>query len=371
MPRLAAASLLLVALVAGCRTAPALDPARLLALEPELGQLLLVGFQGTELEGNAPLEALLCEARVGGVVLFARNIVDAEQLARLAAALQARARACTGRALLVAVDAEGGQVMRLAPRAGFTGTLSAQELGETNDFTLTELEARRIARMLRAAGINWDLAPVVDVGYNPANPVIVGAARSFSANPLLVTAHARAFVRGMRDEGVLTTLKHFPGHGSSYGDSHKGFVDVTATANPDVELVPYRTLIAERMADSIMTAHVFNRALDDRLPATLSLRTITGLLRGELGYDGPVVTDDLRMGAIQEHYGLAPAAAAALAAGADVLLIADDRLPDGRSAALQTLTALRRRLTRGRLDPERVESALARVAALKARLRER
>src|SRR5438874_42761 len=247
------------------------------ALEPELGQLLLVGFQGTELEGNAPLEALLCEARVGGVVLFARNIVDAEQLARLAAALQARARACTGRALLVAVDAEGGQVMRLAPRAGFTGTLSAQELGETNDFTLTELEARRIARMLRAAGINWDLAPVVDVGYNPANPVIVGAARSFSANPLLVTAHARAFVRGMRDEGVLTALKHFPGHGSSYGDSHKGFVDVTATANPDVELVPYRALITEGMADSIMTAHVFNRALDERLPATLSLRTITGL----------------------------------------------------------------------------------------------
>jgi len=371
LPRLAAASLLLVALVAGCRTAPALDPARLLALEPELGQLLLVGFQGTELEGNAPLEALLCEARVGGVVLFVRNIVDAEQLARLTAALQARARACTGRALLVAVDAEGGQVMRLAPRAGFTGTLSAQELGETNDFTLTELEARRIARMLRAAGINWDLAPVVDVGYNPANPVIVGAARSFSANPLLVTAHARAFVRGMRDEGVLTALKHFPGHGSSYGDSHKGFVDVTATANPDVELVPYRTLIAERMADSIMTAHVFNRALDDRLPATLSLRTITGLLRGELGYDGPVVTDDLRMGAIQEHYGLAPAAAAALAAGADGLLIADDRLPDGRSAALQTLAALRRRLARGRLDPERVESALARVAALKARLHER
>src|SRR5256885_17244492 len=142
LPRLAAASLLLVALVAGCRTAPALDPARLLALEPELGQLLLVGFQGTELEGNAPLEALLCEARGGGAVLFARNIVDAEQLPRLTAALQARARACTGRTLLVAVDAEGGQVMRLAPRAGFTGTLSAQELGETNDFTLTELEAR-------------------------------------------------------------------------------------------------------------------------------------------------------------------------------------------------------------------------------------
>jgi len=371
LPRLAAASLFAVALLAGCRTAPVLDPARLAALEPELGQLLLVGFEGTELEGNAPLEALVCQARVGGVVLFARNIADAEQLRRLTAALQARALACTGRPLLVAVDAEGGRVMRLDPGAGFTATLSAQELGETNDLTLTELEARRIARMLRAAGINWDLAPVVDVGYNPANPVIVGAARSFGANPVLVTAHARAFVRGMREEGVLTALKHFPGHGSSYDDSHKGFVDVTGTADADVELYPYRTLIAEGMADTVMTAHVFNRALDERYPATLSRATLTGLLRGGLGWDGPVVTDDLRMGAIEERYGLARAAVTALAAGADLLLLADDRLPGGGSAGQAALAALRRGLARGRLDPERVESALARVAALKARLGER
>src|SRR5258708_1455053 len=256
--------------------------------------------------------SLLCETRVGGVVLFARNIVDAEQLRRLTGALQARARACTGRALFVAVDAEGGRVMRLDPGAGFTGTLSAQELGETNDLTLTELEARRIARMLRAAGINWDLAPVVDVGYNPANPVIVGAARSFGANPVLVTAHARAFVRGMREEGVLTALKHFPGHGSSYDDSHKGFVDVTGTADADVELYPYRTLIAEGMADTVITAHVFNRALDERYPATLSRATLTGLLRGGLGWDGPVVTDDPRLGAIEERYRLAPPAVTAL-----------------------------------------------------------
>jgi len=108
--------------------------------------------------------------------------------------------------------------MRLSGR-GWTPTLTAQELGERNDFALTELEARRIGAMLRAAGINWDLAPVVDVGYNPANPVIVGTARSFSANPLLVTEHARAFVRGLRAEGVLTA-EALPRHGSSFADSH-------------------------------------------------------------------------------------------------------------------------------------------------------
>ena len=367
MPRLVAASLLVLAAV-GCRTFPPLAPVRLAALEAELGQLLLVGFEGTDAEDNTALERLLCETRVGGVVLFTRNILSDAQAGRLARAIAARSRECTGQRLLVAVDAEGGQVMRLGPDVGLTATLSAGELGESNDFTLTELEARRIARVLKSAGINWNLAPVVDVGYNPANPVIVGAARSFSANPRLVTAHARAFVQGMRAEGVLTALKHFPGHGSSYGDSHKGFVDVTTTANRETELMPYRTLIAERLADGIMTAHVFNRALDPEFPATLSRATITELLRGELGFDGPVVTDDLRMRAIEQHWGLEAAAVRALAAGADILLIADDRLPDSGSAAQAVLTKIRRRLLSGRLDPERVEAALARVRALKARL---
>src|SRR5437867_2970153 len=368
LPRLVAASLLGVLLAAGCGAAMVPDPARLAALEPELGSLLLVGFRGTDIIGNADLDKLLCEARVGGTVLLSRNIVDSDQLARLTGALAQRAAACTGRKLLVAADAEGGNVMRLAARAGWPATFSAQELGETNDFVLTELEARRIGTMLRAVGINWNLAPVVDVGYNPANPVIVGTARSFGANPLLVAEHARAFVRGLRAEGVLTALKHFPGHGSSFADSHHESTDVTATAEPELELVPYRALIAEGLADSVMTAHVFNRRLDDARPATLSRATITGLLRGELGFRGPVVSDDLRMGAIEKQYGLGEAAVMAVDAGVDVLLITDDRLPDGRSAAQATLDALRTALTRGRLDPGRVEAALERVRALRGRL---
>jgi beta-N-acetylhexosaminidase len=368
LPRLVTASLLGVLLAAGCGAAMVPDPARLAALEPELGSLLLVGFRGTDIAGNADLDKLLCEARVGGTVLLSRNIVDADQLARLTGALAQRAAACTGRKLLVAADAEGGNVMRLAARAGWPATFSAQELGETNDFVLTELEARRIGTMLRAVGINWNLAPVVDVGYNPANPVIVGAARSFGANPQLVTEHARAFVQGLRAEGVLTALKHFPGHGSSFGDSHRGFTDVTATAAPELELVPYRALIGEGFADSVMTAHVFNRRLDDQRPATLSRATIGGLLRGELGFKGPVISDDLRMGAIEQHYGIGEAAVLALDAGVDVLLIVDDRLPDGRSAAQVALAAIRQAVANGTLDPARVESAIERVRALRGRL---
>jgi beta-N-acetylhexosaminidase len=337
------------------------------AAPPDLGALLLAGFSGTEVFGNRALEELLCVARVGGIILFARNIVDAEQVARLTRDARDASRACTGRSLLIATDAEGGQVMRLGPNAGYPPTLSHQDLGEGNDLAVTELEARRIGRMLSEAGIDWNLAPVVDVGYNPANPVIVGHARSFGAGPVLVTIHARAYIHGMHAEGVLTTLKHFPGHGSSFADSHLGFVNVTDTANRELELLPYRTLIAEGLADSVMTGHVFNRRLDARYPATLSRSAIHGVLRKDLRFTGVVVSDDLRMGAIEKHWGLADASVIALQAEVDMLLIADDRLPDGRSAAQIALDALRDALAKRRLEAKQVLTALQRVDALRAR----
>jgi beta-N-acetylhexosaminidase len=360
---------LLLLVIAGCRSgADAARHDRAARVEPRLGELLLVGFHGTSVEDNPDVERLLCRARVGGVILFARNIVDAEQLARLTRALTERARECTGRTLLIAVDAEGGRVMRLGPGAGYTATLSHQDLGDANDLAQTELEARRIGTMLREAGINWNLAPVVDVGYNPANPVIVGVGRSFGANPARVAAQARAYIAGMHAAGLLTALKHFPGHGSSVADSHLGFVDVTETASSEVELAPYRMLLAEDAVDSVMTAHVFNRRLDRRYPATLSRPTITGLLRRDLGWRGVVVSDDMRMGAIEQHYGLKDAAVRAVRAGVDVVLIADDRLPGGQAASDQALDALRKAVRRGKIRAERVDEALARIDRLRARL---
>jgi beta-N-acetylhexosaminidase len=356
---------LLLVLLSGCRTLTPPDPGRLTPLLPRLGDLLLVGFHGTSVDGDPAIDRLFCQTRAGGALLFGRNVVDADQVGRLTRALTARAAGCAGRPPMIAVDAEGGRVMRLGVSAGYSDTLSHQALGETNDLAVTELEARRIAARLRRAGIDWNLAPVVDVGYNAANPVIVGKGRAFGADPAEVTAHARAFLRGMRAEGVLTALKHFPGHGSSFADSHLGFVDVTDTARPEIELAPYRALIADGLVDSVMTAHVFNRRLDRRYPATLSRATVTGVLRQELGWRGVVVSDDLRMGAIEQHYGLTDAAVLALQAGVDVLLIADDRLPDGGSAASVALAAVRAALEAGRLAPQTVEAALLRIDALR------
>lgn len=367
MRRLPRAAVLAAALLAIASPVASSNPRAPRAAALDLGALLLVGFSGTEVFGNGQLEELLCVARVGGIIVFARNIVDADQIARLTRDARDASRACTGRSLLVATDAEGGQVMRLGPTAGYSPTLSHRDLGEDNDLAVTELEARRIGRMLAEAGIGWNLAPVVDVGYNPANPVIVGRGRSFGAGPGLVTSHARAYIRGMHEEGVLTALKHFPGHGSSFTDSHLGFVDVTDTANREVELAPYRALIAEGLADSVMTGHVFNRRLDARYPATLSGATIRGVLRASLKFTGVVVSDDLRMGAIEKQWGLADAAVLAARAGIDMLLIADDRLPDGRSAALVALDSLRGALAKGRLDAQHVQAAIRRVEALRAR----
>jgi len=371
------AGLLLLALITALATAcaavaaPKRPPATL-----RVADLLLVGFRGTEVDGNEDVRRLVCDVKVGGLILFerdvatgqSRNIESPDQLRKLTTDLQELAKQCAGRPLFIAVDAEGGPVMRLSPRLGYPATMSARELGQSGDLTLTEAEARRIAVMLRDAGINWNLAPVVDVAVNPANPAVVVPGRTFSADPEQVTAHARAFIRGMHAEGILTALKHFPGHGSSLGDSHAGFTDVSDTAELTVELLPYRALIKEGLADSVMTAHVFNRGLDPWDPATLSRYTVNRILRHRFGYKGVVVSDDLLMGAITRRYGLEEAAAKALGAGVDVLLISGNAPRAELYAAERVVLAVNQAMATGLLSKKRVIEALGHVSALRARI---
>ena len=209
---------------------------------------------------------------------------------------------------------------------------------------------------------------MVDVAVNPANPAVVTLGRTFSSDPEHVTAQARAYIAGMHEAGILTALKHFPGHGSSRVDSHLGFTDVTDTADPDVELLPYRRLIEEGLADSVMPGHVFNRSLDPWYPASLSRATVTRLLRGRLDYRGVVVSDDLLMGAITRHYGLEESALLALRAGVDVLLISQNSVKNEPRAAARVVAAIERALKEWRLSRKTVRAAIERVSALRARL---
>lgn len=373
----AARALLALFFAAGCALTADPAPAQSTRRPLPIGNLLLVGFRGTEVEGSEEIRSLVCDLKVGGLILFERdaatraprNIVSPEQVAKLTGDLQALARKCVGRPLLIAADAEGGAVMRLSTRAGYLPTPSHQELGDAGDLALTELEARRMGGRLREAGINWNLAPVVDVAVNPTNPAVVAMGRTFGSAPDQVIAHARAFVAGMRAAGVLTALKHFPGHGSSRDDSHHGFTDVSETADLEAELAPYRALIREGYADSVMPAHVFNRHVDPWYPASLSRSTVSRLLRARLGFKGVVVSDDLLMGAITQRYGVDEAAVLALGAGVDVLLISQN-MPAGRNeprAVERALAAVRRAVAAGRLSRKTVTAALDRVESFRAR----
>ena len=365
-----------LALFASCSVVRPEPVSQLLAAKAS--QLLLVGFRGTTVDGNAELEHLVCRLKVGGVILFQidwtvgpqvpRNIASPTQVKALTEGLQRFAQRCGNSPLLIAADNEGGQVQRLNSSLGYTPAMSHAELGSQDDLSLTELESRRIARTLSEAGINWNLAPVVDLALNPENSVIVQRGRSFGADPERVTAHARAFVLGHREEQILTSLKHYPGHGSSRDDSHKGFVDISETARLDLELVPYRQLIREGLVDSIMTAHVYNNHLDAQHPATLSRATITKLLREELGFDGVVVSDDLHMGAIVQHYGIEEAAILALQAGVDLLLLSNNGAVYDPEVADRVHAAILRAISEGRLDASRIEASYDRIQKLKSKL---
>jgi beta-N-acetylhexosaminidase len=336
-----------------------------------LGQMLLVGFRGLAVDDQHPIVADIRERHLGGVVLFdwdgparspVRNVESLAQLQALTASLQGAAAA----PLLIAIDQEGGQVARLSPRHGFPASASHQQLGELAEPALTTGTAQVMARLLAQAGINLNLAPVVDVATNPANPVIARYGRSFGADPALVSRLAAAFIQAHHSEGVLCCPKHYPGHGSSSADSHRGFVDVSATWTRE-ELQPYIDLIQAGLADSIMTAHVFNVALDPFYPATLSRLTIDGLLRSELGYDGVVISDDMQMGAIRRHYGYEDAVLAAVDAGVDVLAISNNVLFE-EDVVSRTVTILQRAVAQGRIPRARIEQSYGRIQRLKQRL---
>lgn len=342
-------------------------------LERKIAQMLLLGFPGETLEPGSPIDEAVRRYGTGGVVLFDnnidlgvtnRNITAPAQLKELTTALQQASEL----PLLIAVDQEGGVVARLKDRYGFPATVSAKYLGQQNNLELTRSASDSLAATLAEYGFNLNLAPVVDLATNPENPVIAFKERSFSADPAQVTAHAAAFIKSHRHHKILTCLKHFPGHGSSRDDSHLGLVDVTRYWNKD-ELQPYRNLISQGLCDMVMTAHTFNTAIDPNFPATLSKATIDGILRKQLGFDGVVVSDDLYMGAIVQHYSYEMAVEKAVNAGVDLLVVANDKAyrPDIMPRTVELLLKL---VEKGRIPRERIDQACARIMAMKQRMRE-
>lgn len=291
-----------------------------MTLEEKIGQVLVIGFQGTEL--NAPAREMIEQYHIGGVILYARNLHSPLQVAALTSGLQQTAMNSGQPGLLISIDQEGGHVTRLTEKLGFTEFPGAMALAATGDVKNARWVAQALAVEMKAVGINVNLAPVLDVNNNPANPII--GIRSFGSDPHRVAEFGVAYLEGLQSEGLLAFGKHFPGHGDTGLDSHIALPLVPHDRDrlEAVEFVPFQAAMQHNIA-GIMSAHITFPAVDPTpgLPATLSAHVLTGLLRDEMDYDGLLITDALEMGALSENDYPAPRAAAlALQAGADLLL---------------------------------------------------
>jgi len=328
-----------------------------MTLDEKIGQLFMLGFRGTSVGDE--LRELVQESRVGGIIIFPNNIVSAAQLVELTNGIKALNEEGAV-PLFFSVDQEGGRVSRLPPEA--TTFPRALAVGTAGSTAMASDIGKAMGEELLALGINLDLAPVLDVNNNPNNPVI--GDRSFGDDPEVVREIGIATMKGLQSAGVVTAVKHFPGHGDTSVDSHVGLPMVPHGRQrlDSVEFVPFKAAI-EAGADIVMSAHIVFPALDDSgRPATLSKPILTGILREEFGFDGVVMTDSLSMGAITQNFTLEEAVLGALDAGADVLLF-----PAGRQAQVEAIDILKAAVTDGRVPEARIEESVKRIVRLKLR----
>ncbi len=347
------------------------------SVDIKIGQMIMSGFRGLRPEDDPATLEEIQRGNVGGIVFFERdtvantgalNVESPSQVLALTRGLQGRAEI----PLFISIDQEGGKINRLNEECGFPPSVSAKFLGEKNDLTLTKHYAELTAKTLKEIGINLNLVPDVDLERNLDNPIIAKRERSYSSNPEIVTRHAIEVIRAHHAFGVLCTLKHFPGHGSSSHDSHLGFVDVSSSWSED-EIVPYRKIIAAGLSqrdlqcDVVMTAHIFNSHLDEQYPATLSPNIITGILRQQLGYNGVVMSDDLQMKALSSNFTLEETVLQAILAGVDILAFANNFLYD-RAAVPKAIAIIKQLVREKKITEERIDQSYQRIMKLKSKM---
>ena len=341
------------------------SPVPAIPLRQRIARLLVVGFRGLRVEADDWVAANIAVDGLGGVILFdkdrslaTRNIRTPRQVTRLVSDLRALA---PERELIVAIDQEGGLVIRLSPAYGFPALASEAAIGGKGDAAVRTW-ADGLVATLADVGINLNLAPVVDLNVNPKNPAIGALHRAFSADPAVVAMDAAIEIQAHRAANVRTALKHFPGLGSATKNTDFGVSDVTRTWS-EQELDPYRLLLGQGLVDMVMTGHLVNGQVDASAPASLSRGTVTDLLRDELGWDGVVITDDLQAGAITDAFGAEDAVALALDAGNDLLLFANQQVydPDIVSWAVDLIEGF---VSAGRIPEARIDKSYARVTSL-------
>ncbi|MEY8745337.1 beta-N-acetylhexosaminidase [Paenibacillus tundrae] len=325
-----------------------------LSLEEKIGQMILAGVQGTELDDQG--KKMISDQKVGGIIFYANNVTTLDATAKFIQSIK-HANRSNPVPIFMSVDQEGGKVSRMPDSV--ESIPSNRTVGDTNQAKLAETMGQLLARQVKLVGFNLDFAPVLDVNSNPKNPVI--GDRSFGSSADLVAKMGVAEMKGLRSEGVIPVVKHFPGHGDTSVDSHLDLPVVNKTLKQlaELEWIPFQAAVKEQ-AEAVMVAHILFPKLDPDHPASLSDVIIGEHLRGKFGYDGVVITDDLSMGAIAKNYKLNEAAITTVQAGSDILLVAHSY-----ESAKTIFDTLLNAVRNGKISESRIDESVYRILSLK------
>ncbi len=333
------------------------------SLDIKIGQMIMVGYSGRDVTNNSAIIKNIKSGIVGGVLLFENNLPltnTKANLHRITTTLQDAASI----PLLITIDQEGGQVNRLKQKYGFPATPSVYSVAQKNDDSYAQHVASTIAQQLMECGITVNYAPVLDV-HNPLCPVLGARQRCYSSNVEEIAHYAHIYIEAHRAIGIKTVVKHFPGHGNARSDSHLGIADVSKYWDKK-ELVPYKMLIDEGMVNFIMTAHIINSQLDNSmLPATLSKKIITGLLRKTLNYNGVIITDDMQMQAISKNYGFEESIKKAINAGVDIVMFGNNVKGSTTYTPENVHATIKKLVLKGDISMARIDESFARIMSLK------
>jgi beta-N-acetylhexosaminidase len=334
------------------------------SLDIKIGQMILIGFPGTAVDPDVLEEVRM--GKVGSIIIFEKNIPPTNSFIALKKIIWTYQQAAPI-PLFIGIDQEGGKVNRLKDKYGFPRSITAAAMGKS-PLDSVRFYGESTASTLAGLGININFGPVVDLASNPTNPIIARHGRAFSANEDSVIVFAKEFIKQHHRYGVLTSLKHFPGHGSSKDDTHLGIADVTNTWE-ERELKPYQILIDSGYADAVMTSHIVNKKLDKQgNPGTLSTDILTGILRNRLQFKGVIFTDDMQMHAITKHYGLEEAIKLAINGGVDIMTFSNNIQGSDERTVNKVHAIIKDMVSQGAIKKERIDESFARIMKLKARL---
>lgn len=325
-----------------------------MTLDEKIGQLVLVGMNGYDVNDN--IKELIQSYHVGGIILYRKNVKDSNQLLSLINSLKS-SNSSNKTPLFISVDEEGGSVSRNPNEVKKLPT--ARSIGKTKDSSLAFEVGKLLGQTVKAFGYNMNFAPVLDIDSNPLNPVI--GDRSFGDTIEVVSTMGLEMFKGIKEEGVIPVIKHFPGHGDTSVDSHIGLpvVDHDLKRIMDFEIVPFKYAI-DNGADVVMVSHILMSQIDPEYPASMSSIVINDILRDKLKFEGVVITDDMTMGAIEKNYNIGDAAVRSIKAGTDIILVGHNY-----EKAVTVFNAIKTGIDTGIISIDRIDESVYRILNLK------